>query len=107
MQSITKELVFAFAKAAACEKQKLLLVTPSGIICGNAVLEGEEQPDNIYTGLIDAVLSQTEWEMSGNDGFIFLTGAQILMGNTTVNLQNAVVFTSQITGVSIGNLSRH
>ena len=112
--SMKKCAMLEFAGLSLDSGVSLVLTTAVGIITGKigACDESKElsketaTPQDVYGAIIKKAKSEFgDSEVSGNDGFLYLTGAKIKSGIATYALGNIVVFYDQIIGVSIGEVN--
>lgn len=113
MESIKRKLIKVLATAYDTDMlrwNKVVLVTPFGVISGKPEPAGEEYEDLSTTAVIselcDKVVDDYGAEnVDGNDGFIFMTDVTIHSSNkATFNVANLVVFYDQIIGITLGNV---
>ena len=112
MRTLKKTIIRGLAVATGLEalrNNKLVLVTPIGVISGYLCDEdnlGQDATGEVLLSTITEKLTTDfgEDNIEGNDGYLLLSDVKVQTGaNMTYNLPNLIVFYDQIIGVTLGN----
>ena len=115
MQSLKKELITRFCALSTVEgleSNRVVLLTPAGMIIGDLITENEETETNSLLSNFSYDIAHGYREennlpdnpLDGSDGFLCLKNVSIKSGTATFNIPYMNVFFDQIVGVSLGNI---
>ena len=112
MRTLKKTIIMGLATATELEAlrdNKLILVTPFGVVSGYACDKENVNQDEVGASLLTALTEKMvddfgKENIDGNDGYLILSDVTIrAAGNMTYNIPNLIVFYDQIIGATIGN----